>query len=128
MFNKRPSARYSLQGLPRLRSRRRADRRNARREAREDVRSQTAAGPMTHITEDTPQEPPTIEAMRVVPHEDGWALEVDDIDEPAWVVSTKKTAVASAKENARFHHAVLSVHTKDGQVQRTFDYGDAHAS
>lgn len=135
MFIKRPSARVQLQGVPSLRARRRAaNRRDARRDARAAQTAKPAAksAPVEPTAEAKVEvgrdEPPRIQMMKLVAHDDGWALKVDDIDEPAWVVPTKKTAVASAKENAMFHGALLKVHTKAGKVQKTFDFGEAHAS
>lgn len=60
--------------------------------------------------------PRPIERMDVQPHERGWALIVDDVREPAWVVTTKKKAVAAARACARYHEAALFVHTRTGRV------------
>ena len=60
--------------------------------------------------------PPPIERMDVQPHDRGWALVIDDVGEPAWVVSTKKKALIAAKACARYHDAALFVHTRTGRV------------
>lgn len=70
-------------------------------------------------------DPPSIDTMAVKPHDDGWALKVDDLKEPAWVVSTKKRAVQAAKDAARFHEATLRVFTQSGKLQKEFDYAAA---
>lgn len=69
--------------------------------------------------------PPEIDTMVVKAHDDGWALKVDNVDEPAWVVSTKKQAVKAAKKAAQFHEATLRVLTKAGKVQKTMDFASA---
>jgi hypothetical protein len=63
-----------------------------------------------------------IDKLRVVRRQDGWALLVDDIEEPAWVVSRKSRAVEAATDAARFHHATLIVTTRDGTEQRRTSY------
>ena len=65
---------------------------------------------------------PNIERMRVEKKTRGWALMVDDITEPAWVVSTKARAVAAAKDAAAFHECLLRVLTSGGGVQRVHDF------
>ncbi len=60
--------------------------------------------------------------MAVVPHADGWALMVEDVDEPAWVVSTKKKAIAAAKGAAKDHAAVLRIHKRSGALQRELSF------
>lgn len=72
-----------------------------------------------------PEPPPAIDTLRVVPHDKGWALRVDDLSEPAWVVSTKKRAVTVARQAARFHEATLQVLTRAGKVQKTYDFAAA---
>lgn len=75
------------------------------------------------ITDDVvPDSPTTYELMRVVSVDDGWALMVDDVDEPAWVVSTKKKAVKAAKGAAQDLGTELVIHTAAGKVQKRFDY------
>jgi len=68
---------------------------------------------------------PAIDTMRIEPHDDGWALRVDDLSEPAWIVTTKKRAVAAARRAARFHEATLKVLTRAGKVQKTYDFAAA---
>jgi len=69
--------------------------------------------------------PAPISIMRVVSHPDGWALTVDDVEQPAWVVSKKATAVQSARSAAAFHACVLQVRTRAGRLQRTYDFTEA---
>jgi hypothetical protein len=70
----------------------------------------------------TPAEPPPIAAMTVGPRGRGWALTVDDLPEPAWVVGTRKAAVAAARDAARFHRAELRVLTRTGKVSKIYDH------
>ena len=65
--------------------------------------------------------PPRIRAMTVRPRDGGWALLVDDLAEPAWIVRTRKAAVAAARDAARFHGAALRVLTRSGKVSQSFD-------
>lgn len=60
--------------------------------------------------------------MAVRPHPDGWALLVEEITEPAWVLSNKKKAVSAAKDAARDHAAVLRVHKRNGELQREISF------
>lgn len=69
-----------------------------------------------------PEPEPTIDTMRVVSTKDGWALMVEDVKEPAWVVSTKRKAVRAARAAADHHDAKLVVQTTDGRVSKTYDY------
>ncbi len=66
-----------------------------------------------------------IRALEVVSRDGGWALMVDDVAEPAWVVSTKRRAVSNASDCAAFHGCLLRVRTKSGKVQRERDYAQA---
>lgn len=70
-------------------------------------------------------ETPSIDTMTVQPHSDGWALKIDNLKEPAWVVSTKKRAVKAAKDAAKFHEATLRVLTQQGKLHKEFDYAAA---
>lgn len=72
--------------------------------------------------------PPAVDRLTMSPHPDGWALLVDDIETPAWVVSTKRTAVKSARRAARDLACQLVVQTRTGRVSRSFDYRGARAS
>lgn len=63
---------------------------------------------------------PRIHRMAVRPCADGWMLLVDDIDEPAWVLPTKRQTVATARDAARFHRCPLDVFRSDDTLQRTF--------
>ena len=65
---------------------------------------------------------PRITAMSVIAHADGWALRVDGLDEPAWVVPQKARALASATDAAREHRASLRVFSRAGRLQRTLDF------
>lgn len=58
--------------------------------------------------------------MTVRPRDGGWALLVDDVAEPAWIVRTRKAAVAAARDAARFHGAALRVLTRTGKVSQSF--------
>lgn len=51
----------------------------------------------------------TIDELRIVRHPRGWALMVDDIDEPAWVIANKDRAVEWARDAADHHEAKLEV-------------------
>jgi hypothetical protein len=44
------------------------------------------------------------------------------------VVSAKRKGLSSARPAARFHACRLDVFTRAGKLQRSFDYGGAHAS
>jgi hypothetical protein len=65
---------------------------------------------------------PSIDRMYLRPHSDGWMLQVDELDEPAWVVDTKRKAVEAAKDAARYHGSTLSVFTRAGDLQARHDY------
>jgi hypothetical protein len=57
-----------------------------------------------------------------VPHPDGWALLVDDLDVAAWVVRTKARAVAAARDAATHHRARLDVLTRTGRLQHSWAF------
>lgn len=119
MMNASPDARYRFPVTPVLR---RPPPRAASRSPTESPRP----GP-TGRSRKTPKRPaapprPRIETMKVVSHPDGWALMIDDIDEPAWVLSNKRRCVESAKRAAADHGCVLRVFTRAGRKQREMDF------
>lgn len=127
MIMKDAAARISLPVAPRPRHEARrtpAPRQDApvpRKEAATPRKDGLAASPPSPRPQPAPKLP-SIDRMAVHPHPDGWALLVDDIDEPAWVVPTKKQAVAAASDAASFHCCPLDVHRKDGRKQRTLTF------
>jgi len=55
-------------------------------------------------------EGPRIKRLTVRPtSDDRWSLLVDDLEEPAWVVTTRARAVEAAREAARDHRAQLVI-------------------
>lgn len=62
---------------------------------------------------------PSVERMAVRPHDRGWQLTIDGVDQPAWVVRTKAKAVQAAREAASFHQCPLDVHGRNGARQKT---------
>ena len=64
----------------------------------------------------------SIAYMTVMRHPEGWALMVEDIEEPAWVLSTKKKAVKAAREAAEELGTLLRVLTSKGKLQREISY------
>jgi len=90
-------------------------------------RSRQQAAPASKAVVTVPPKPlakqaPPIQVMCVEPHADGWALMVDDIDEPAWVVPKKRKALDSAKDAARHHRCMLRVLTRGRKLHRAFDF------
>lgn len=81
------------------------------------TRSQPAAAKATVV-----EPPPTPTMLAVRKHTDGWALLVDDLDEPAFVVSTKRKAVSWAQDAARHHTCTLRIFKADGDLQTEKDY------
>lgn len=63
----------------------------------------------------------SLDSLRVVNHPEGWALMVEDIKVPAWVVSTRAKAVRAAHRAARDLRAKLTVHGPKGLVIETID-------
>jgi len=66
--------------------------------------------------------PESIEHLLVCATDDGWSLMVDDLDKPAWTVSTKAKAVAAARELAEELSVKLDVQTRAGRVHKSYDY------
>lgn len=62
--------------------------------------------------------------FRVVPHDDqGWAVLLDDKDEPLGVFSRKRPAVSAGRKAARdAAPSRLDIHGQDGQILKSHSY------
>ena len=60
--------------------------------------------------------------MTVRSVDEGWALFIEAMEDPAWTVSTKDRAIKAARSAAAYHNALLTVRHQDGLVQQIFDY------
>jgi hypothetical protein len=96
------------------------------------AQARSARSPETSETKRTPRSKPTatasssptpdVERLVVRSTDDGWSLIVDELDTPAWTVSTKKKAVSAATDAAKALAAKLVIETASGKVQKTHDY------
>lgn len=71
-----------------------------------------------YATSSHPPVPP-IQRMAVRPHPQGWALRVDGIEEPAWVLESRDRAVAAARSAAAFHGCPLDVYDRTDALTQT---------
>lgn len=91
---------------------------------RRRAKQQALAGraPAREAAEPAPSAPPTPDTLKVRKRKDGWALMVDDLEVPAWIVSTKRRAVDWAEDAARHHACTLQVFKADGTLQAEHQY------
>lgn len=64
-------------------------------------------------------------SFRVVPNEEGWAVLLDDRDEPLGVFSRKRPAVTAGRKAARdAAPSRLDIHGQDGRILKSHSYED----
>jgi uncharacterized protein YdaT len=62
------------------------------------------------------------QAEHVVKHEDGWAVKAEGSEQPTKVYDNKQDAVDRAKEIAQNKGTSAIIHTKEGTIQKQFNY------
>lgn len=118
------NGRLHFDNAPRVRHRATRPAPVARAKQPESARDLNRAKEPAHAREltEAKRSVPSIDTLAVVSHAGGWALMVDDLEEPAWVVSKKSRAVENASQAARFHACVLQVRSGTGKLQKQLDF------
>lgn len=121
MSNPLTNGRFHFEIAPRVRHQNKQVRSKARPDTDKQAKKRTPQAKPVAVEAKVP----AIDVMKVVSADGGWALMVDGLDEPAWVVSTKAKAVESATNAATFHGCMLKIHTGSGKLQKELDFSSA---
>ncbi|WP_416148419.1 DUF2188 domain-containing protein [Salipaludibacillus sp. HK11] len=75
--------------------------------------------------EDFNSRPETLEkGEHVYPHDNGWAVQVEDAKQPAFVFNNKHDAIDRAREIAQKKETHLVIHKADGSIQEKQSYDE----
>jgi Uncharacterized protein conserved in bacteria (DUF2188) len=61
--------------------------------------------------------------QHVVPNPEGWAVQAEGVQEPAFVFATQREAIAKGRELAMSQRSELFIHGEDGQIRERNTYG-----